>query len=265
VTGTVGNVSLIAASIMSKKLAGGADAIVLDVKMGRGSFMPTLERARELAELMVEIGKNADRKTVALLADMNQPLGHAVGNALEVKEAIATLNGEGPDDFWAHCRDVAGHMLLLAGKADTLEGAIQLASKARTNGQALEKFRQMVEAQGGDGEMILDPTRLPKAEYVEPVYAKHGGTIAGIDAQKIGWSCVRQGAGRQVKGETIDHAAGMVIPHKIGDYVAVGDLLGTVHAGDPVRLALGKEELKAAFSWSKEPVESLPHFYGVVS
>src|SRR5690606_31773122 len=165
VTATVDNRALIAASIMSKKLAAGADAIVLDVKTGSGAFMPTVEAAEDLARLMVEIGEDAGRDVVALISDMNQPLGHAVGNALEVREAIDTLRGGGPVDFWEHCRVVAGHMVLLAGKAATLEEAEALIDAARADGRGLAKFRELVVAQGGDGGLVDDPDRLPQARW----------------------------------------------------------------------------------------------------
>ena len=265
VTGTVANISLIASSIMSKKLAAGADAVVLDVKVGHGAFMATLDEARELAQLMVDIGKDADRETVALISDMNQPLGHAVGNALEVKEAIATLNGQGPPDFSAHCLEVSGLLLVLAGKADTLDEAKQQASKVMNNGQALAKFRAMVEKQGGQTELVDNPEKLPTASLIEPIFAERSGFIAGIDAGVIGLSCVPLGGGRKIKNAAIDHSVGMVIPVKVGDRIEVGDILGTVHANDPQRLDQACLELIASFSWSDQPVPALPLFYDTVT
>ncbi len=265
VTGTVANVSLIASSIMSKKLAAGADAIVLDVKVGQGSFMPTLDAARDLARLMVDIGKDAQRATVALISDMNQPLGYAVGNSLEVQEAIATLHGEGPPDFSAHCLEVSGHLLNLAGKAGTLAEARQLADEVLNNGRALAKFRLMVERQGGQVDMVDNPDKLPAASLVEPIFAERNGFIAGIDAGVIGSSCIPLGGGREIKNEPIDHAVGMVIPVKVGDHVEAGDLLGTVHANIPEKLSQACLELMASFSWSDQPVPSLPLFYDTVT
>ena len=265
VTGTVANISLIASSIMSKKLAAGADAVVLDVKVGHGAFMATLDEARELARLMVDIGKDADRETVALISDMNQPLGHAVGNSLEVKEAIATLNGQGPPDFSAHCLEVSGLLLVLAGKAETLDEAKQQASKVMNNGQALAKFRAMVEKQGGQTELVDNPEKLPTASLIEPIFAERSGFIAGIDAGVIGLSCVPLGGGRKIKNAAIDHSVGMVIPVKVGDRIEVGDILGTVHANDPQRLDQACLELIASFSWSDQPVPALPLFYGTVT
>jgi pyrimidine-nucleoside phosphorylase len=264
VTGTVANISLIASSIMSKKLAAGADAIVLDVKVGLGSFMPTLDKARELARLMVDIGKGANRKTVALISDMNQPLGHAVGNSLEVQEAIATLQGEGPADFTAHCLEISGHLLTLAGKARTLIEAKQVAAAALNNGRALNKFRLMVERQGGQVDMVDNPDKLLAASLVEPIFAERSGYIAGIDAGVIGSSCIPLGGGREVKNEPIDHAVGMVIPVKVGDHVETGDLLGTVHANDAQRLDQACLDLIASFSWSDQPVPALPLFYDTI-
>ena len=264
VTGTIASIPLIAASIMSKKLAAGADAIVLDVKVGKGAFLATLDDARNLATQMVEIGQDAGRKTVALIADMNQPLGHAVGNALEVKEAIATLNGEGPEDFWAHCLEIAGHMLVLASAATTLEEAKQLATTARDDGRALHKFRLLVEHQGGSASLVDDPAKIVVANYTDSVYASQSGYIAGIDAGAVGWRCLTLGGGRAVKTDSIDHAVGMVIPAKVGDYVKKQDLLGTIHANDTFKLAQAKHALENAFTWSTDPVDQLPHFYETI-
>ena len=265
VTGTVASMPLIAASIMSKKLAAGADAIVLDVKTGSGAFMPTVEQARELAEIMVNIGKDAGRKMVAILSDMNQPLGHAVGNALEVKEAIATLHGDGPPDFWAHCLEVSAHMILLAGKAADLDEAKETVTAVRNNGRAWQKFCEMVVAQEGSQEYIDNPAMLPKARYVKPLIAPQTGYVAEMDTGEIGWACVRLGAGRMIKGERIDFRAGMMLPAKIGNYFAAGDTIGYVHASREEIASQGVEEITAAISWSDEPVDPLPHFYGIVT
>lgn len=264
VTGTVASVPLIAASIMSKKLAAGADAMVLDVKTGSGAFMPTVDAARVLARVMVDIGTDAGRKVVALISDMNQPLGHAIGNALEVREAIETLQGGGPPGFWEHCLTVAGHMLLLAGKTDSLDRAKELVTAVRQNGRALEKFRQMVVAQGGDVAQVDDPNLLPRAQIVEPIVAPRAGTIAAMNTGEIGWAVVRLGGGRFVKTDKIDHAVGFVLPAKIGNSFAAGDTLGTVHANDADKLAQAREELLAAITWSDTPVNPLPHFYGTI-
>lgn len=264
VTGTVSTMPLIAASIMSKKLAAGADAVLLDVKMGSGAFMRTVEDAQKLARIMVDIGSDAGRKTVALISDMNQPLGHAIGNALEVKEALDTLPGGGPPDFVEHCLTTAGHMLLLAGKAGDLDEAKGMVTAVFQNGSALQKFRQLVEAQGGDPAYVDNPDLLPQAAYMEPITAPRGGVIAAMDTAQIGWACVHLGGGRLVKTDEIDHAVGFVFPAKVGDRYAAGDTLGFVHANDPDKLAQSRQELLDALTWTDEPVAPLPHFYGVI-
>jgi pyrimidine-nucleoside phosphorylase len=264
VTGTVANKSLIAASIMSKKLAAGADVIVLDVKAGSGAFMTTVEDAEQLARLMVDIGNDAGRRTVALISDMNQPLGYAVGNALEVKEALATLRDDGPPDFWQHCLTLAAHMLLLAGRVESLGEAEALATAVRDDGRALAKFREMVVAQGGDGAQVDDPALLPQAPVVVDIVADRGGTVAAMDTGELGWITVRLGGGRQQKGDQIDHGVGFVLPLKIGDRVAAGDTIGTVHAAGAGAAEQAAAEILAAITLSEEPVEPLPHFYGIV-
>ncbi len=264
VTGTVASMPLIAASIMSKKLAAGADAIVLDVKVGSGAFMPTVETARELAQIMVNIGNDAGRKTAALISDMNQPLGHAIGNALEVKEAIETLQGGGPAQFWAHVLDISAYMLLLAGKTETIEAAKEMASEVRANGSAFQKFRALVAAQGGDVRQVDDPSLLPQARYVEPVLAPQAGTIAALDTGAIGWAAVHLGAGRLVKTDHIDHAVGFILPCAVGDCFRQGDALGHIHANDTDKLEKARAELLAAITWSDDPVPPLPHSYGTV-
>ncbi len=264
VTGTVASIPLIAASIMSKKLAAGADAIVLDVKVGNGAFMRTLEEARQLAQLMVDIGKDAGRKMVALLSDMNQPLGHAVGNALEVREAIETLRGTGPERFWEHCLEVAGHMLLLGGRARSMDEARDMLVQVRDDGRALEKFRQMVVAQGGDGRQVDEPERLPQAAHIADVLAPQEGVIAKMDTTALGWAAVRLGAGRRTKGEAIDPAVGFVMPVQVGDRLPAGAVLATVHANDPAKLAQAQADILAAIEWTDQDVPPLPHLYETV-
>lgn len=265
VTGTIGSMPLIAASIMSKKLACWGDAVVLDVKLGNGAFMSTVDEARELAQLMVGIGKDAGRKTVALLADMNQPLGYAVGNSLEVSEAIDTLQGYGPPDLWTHCLEVAGHMVLLSGEVETLDEAKDSINTVRADGRAFAKFREMVAAQGGDAHFVDNPNAFPVPPIIEPVLADKSGFIAGIDAGAIGWSCVRLGAGRMVKTDSIDHSVGMVVPIKVGDQIDHGDLLGTVYAADQDSSDQAKEELRSSISLSATPVSPLPYLHGTVT
>jgi len=264
VTGTVPSIPLIASSVMSKKIAAGSQAVVLDVKVGVGAFMQTLDQAEQLARLMVEIGRRAGLKVVALLSDMNQPLGNAVGNALEVKEALATLNAGGPPDFVEHCLEVAGHMLRLSGKATALSEAKSMAQAAVSDGSALRKFRALIEAQGGDPRYVDDPERLPTARFVEQFPASSGGYLRTVQAAEIGQAAVELGAGRAKMGDTIDHSVGIVVHHKVGDRVAKGDLLFTVHANDPILLRSATGRVRDAHQLSSDPVEPLPLFYGVI-
>ncbi len=263
VTATVDSIPLIASSIMSKKIAAGAQAIVLDVKCGNGAFMETLERARALARLMVAIGKQVGRRTVAVLSDMNQPLGHAVGNALEVREAIQTLHGEGPKDFYEHCHHIAAHMLVLGRKANSLEEAHPLLDQALRSGAAWEMFRRLVQAQGGDVRYVDEPQRLPRARWIEQVPAPRSGYLSAIHARTIGETAVLLGAGRARKGDPIDHAVGFIIPHKVGDWVEAGEPLFEIHANRQEDLEPARRRVQEAFSWSETPVSPLPLFYGV--
>jgi len=264
VTGTVQSIPLIASSVMSKKIAAGAHAIVLDVKVGLGAFMHTEAEARELAERMVAIAKMAGRRAVALLSDMNQPLGKAVGNALEVREAIETLRGGGPEDFREHCLVVAGYMLHLGQKVASAEEGRQAASEALENGQAWDKFKTLVAAQGGDVRYVEDPELLPEAPIVREIPAPRSGYLRQIHARIVGETAVVLGAGREVKGQPIDHAVGIVIYHKVGDRVEAGRPLFAVHANSEADLEAAKARLLEAHQWSDEPVEPLPLFYGVV-
>ena len=264
VTGTVQSIPLIASSVMSKKIAGGAQALVLDVKVGRGAFMETLPEARALARAMVVIGKLVKRQTVALLSDMNQPLGNAVGNALEVREAIDTLHGGGPRDFREHCLTVAAHLLVLARKAPSLPAARRILVAALDDGRAWAKFRQFVAAQGGDVGVIDAPERLPQAALIEVVRAPRAGVVKQIDAREVGLAAVDLGAGRHKKSDAIDYAVGFVIHHKVGDRVAKGDPLFTVHANDKARLKTARERVAAAHVISGGKVAPLPLFYGVI-
>ncbi|NPA26244.1 MAG: thymidine phosphorylase [Chloroflexi bacterium] len=264
VTGTVPSIPLIASSIMSKKIAAGAQAIVFDVKVGVGAFMRTLDQARELATLMVDIARQTGRRAIALLADMNQPLGHAVGNALEVKEAIATLHNQGPRDFHEHCLTVGAYMLWLGGLVDSVDAGRARLADVIASGQAWAKFRAMVQAQGGDVRAIDEPERLPRARYIETVPAPRGGYIAGVHARRVGETAVLLGAGREKKGDPIDHAVGIEVHAKVGDAVQPGQPLFTVHANDPAKLAQAREALLAAITWSDTQVEPLPLFYGII-
>ena len=261
VSGTVPSIPLIASSVMSKKIAAGAQAIVLDVKVGAGAFMKNLEQAEELAELMVEIGDRAGRRVVALISDMNQPLGNAVGNALEVREAIETLRGEGPADFMEHCMVVAGQMLRLVGKASDLPAASDRAAAALADGSAFAKFRELVAAQGGDTKYIDEPERLPAAMLVKTVTAPKSGFVEGIHAAEIGYTAVGLGGGRAMKGDKIDHSVGLIVHHKVGDKIAQGDELFTIHANDEEKLAQAEARALEAHTIGPEPVDPLPLFY----
>ncbi len=267
VTATVGSQPLIASSIMSKKLAAGASGIVLDVKVGRGAFMKTLDEARALATAMVRIGVDAGRDVVALLCDVNQPLGVAVGNALEVAEAASTLRGDGPPDFHQHCVEVAAQMLRLAGQGERwaeLAVARAEADRALRTGEAFEKLRQMVAAQGGDVSQIDDPSKLPQAKLRHDLRARESGCIASILADRVAWSTLLLGAGRRTKTDEIDHAVGVEVHAKVGDAVAAGDRLMTVHANDKASLQAALDELAGAVEVSPSPVEPLPLFHGIV-
>jgi len=264
VIGAVGSIPLIASSVMSKKIAGGARAIVLDVKVGSGAFMPTVVEATKLAKLMVEIGRRAHRRVIALISDMNQPLGHAVGNALEVREAIETLHNGGPPDFREHCLVVAGHLLILARKARMMKTARQHLEQALADGSAFAKFKQLIEAQGGDLRVIENPDLLPQASHIETVPAPRSGYLAEVNAHEVGMAAVNLGAGRAQKGDTIDHAVGVVIHHKVGDGVRKGEPLFTIHANDAAKLKIAKARVLAAHKFSAKQVQPLPLFYKVL-
>lgn len=261
VTGTVPSMPLIASSIMSKKIAGGAQAIVLDVKTGLGAFMQTVDQAEKLAKLMVEIGEHAGRDVVALISDMNQPLGRAVGNALEVIEAVETLRGDGPGDLREHSLEVAANMLVLAGEANGLDEARELAEAALEQGSAFEKFKELVEAQDGDVAAVEDVSRLPQAQIIGTVPAPESGYLAEIHAREVGLAVVALGGGRQKKGEPIDHAVGVVLERKVGEYVDEGAALFQVHANDPAKRDEAVERLIRAHRFSSEEHERLPLFY----
>jgi pyrimidine-nucleoside phosphorylase len=261
VTGTVGSMPLIASSIMSKKIASGVQAIVLDVKTGLGAFMQSLDEARALANLMVDIGKLAGRDVVALLSDMNQPLGCAVGNSLEVVEAIETLKGGGPHDFREHCLHVSAHMLVLGKRAKDLDEGRVMAEKSIADGSALEKLRVLVNAQDGDVSFVDDISRFPRAKFVEVVKAPRSGSISQVHARSVGEAAVTLGAGRAKKSDSVDHAVGFVIHHKVGDKVQKGEPLFTIHANDEAKLAEAREAVLAAHSFSDSVVTPLPLFY----
>ena len=244
VTGTVGSLGLITASIMSKKLASGGDAIVLDVKCGRGGFMKTKEEARKLADLMIKIGEKHGKKTAALITDMNEPLGNAVGNTLEVIEAIETLKGKGPEDITKLSFEIAGHMILLGKKARSIEDAVESAKEVLYSGKALDKFRRLIDAQGGDPKIIDDYSLLGKAKYENNIISQKNGVIKEIDAQKVGEAAQLLGAGRVTKDDDIDFCAGVLLSQKIGARVSKRDVLATVFSEDRKKLKLGSDRLK---------------------
>jgi pyrimidine-nucleoside phosphorylase len=230
VTATVDSIPLIASSIMSKKIAAGADAIVLDVKTGAGAFMKTLDDSRELAKAMVRIGNNVGRRTMAVISDMSQPLGYAIGNALEVKEAIDTLKGEGPEDLTELCLTLGSHMVFLAGKAGSLQEARTMLEEVIKNGTALETFKVFLSSQGGDASVVDDPGRLPQAKYTFELEAKEAGYVSEIVADEVGTAAMLLGAGRATKESVIDLAVGLVLRKKIGDKVEKGDSLLTIYS-----------------------------------
>ncbi|MFP7202644.1 pyrimidine-nucleoside phosphorylase [Lysinibacillus halotolerans] len=230
VTGTVPSIPLIASSIMSKKIAAGADAIVLDVKTGEGAFMKTFEDAKSLAHAMVQIGNSVGRNTMAIISDMSQPLGFAIGNALEVKEAIDTLKGNGPEDLMELCYTLGSQMVVLGGKATSIEEARAQLETVIANGQALEVFKKFIAAQGGDASVVEDPSLLPQAKYQMELPAKETGYVAKIEADDVGVAAMLLGAGRATKESTIDLSVGLVLHKKVGDAVQKGESLVTIHS-----------------------------------
>ena len=261
VTGTVQSIPLIASSIMSKKIAAGAQAILLDVKVGLGAFMETLAEARALSGLMVDIGKLAGRQVVTLLSDMNQPLGQAVGNTLEVLEAIDTLRGGGPADFREHCLHVSAHMLVLGRRAPNLIAGRRMAELTISSGTALKKFHLLVVAQDGDISFVDDTRKFPVAQFIEVVKAGRSGYLAEVHARIIGEAAVTLGAGRAKKGDPVDHAVGFIIHRKVGDFVEKNQPLFTIHANDAAKQAEVRESVLPAFKWSDQTVPPLPLFY----
>ena len=264
VTGTVQSIPLIASSIMSKKIAAGAQAILLDVKVGLGAFMTDLGDARKLAKLMVAIGKLAGKKTVAILSDMNQPLGFAVGNSVELQEAMETLRGGGPKDFKEHCMVICGYMLSLGGLAGNESQGRKIAEAALAQGKALKRFRELVQAQGGDVKYVDEPSLLDKSRYIVDVKSPRSGYLAEINACEVGKTAVLLGGGRAQKGDVIDYTVGIIVRHKVGDRVEAGEHLFTIHANDEDKLELAKQAVMKAHQWSEEPVKPLPLYYGTI-
>lgn len=264
VTATVNSIPLIASSIMSKKIAAGADAIVLDVKTGEGAFMKTEEDAKELAHAMVGIGNATGRKTMAIISDMGQPLGLAIGNALEVKEAIETLQGNGPEDLTELCLVLGSQMVVVGGKADTLEEAREMLLKVIENGKALKVFKQFIESQGGNPAVVDDVNLLPQAAFKTEVPSKTEGYISNMVADDIGTAAMLLGAGRATKESEIDLSVGLVLHKKVGDFVKSGESIATVYSNtEDVAECLGM--LYNSVEYSSEPVEKTPLISAVIT
>ncbi len=258
VTATVDQISLIAGSIMSKKLASGADAIVLDVKTGSGAFMKTLPDSIALAQEMTRIGNGAGRNTIAVISDMDQPLGYAVGNILEVQEAIATLRGEGPEDFTQLCLCLGSYMLVAGGKAEDEVSAREMLKEVIENGKALDKLAQFVKAQGGDSSYVYEPEKFELAKICEEIPAQTEGYIQKIVCDEIGICSLILGGGRETKESEIDLSVGLVLHKKVGDYVKAGDSLATIYANDEQKCRQAKERFLAAYTISRKEIEKEP-------
>ena len=264
VTATVDNLSLIASSIMSKKLAAGADAIVLDVKTGSGAFMKKEEDAFALAKEMVKLGQNAGRNTIAVVSDMDQPLGNAVGNALEVKEAIETLKGKGPADFTELCLTLGSLMLVVGGEAKTEERGRKMLQQVIEDGSALDKLAEFVKAQGGDERMVYHPEQLPKASLRDAVLASEDGYVEKILCDEVGICSLILGGGRETKESEIDLSVGIILEKKVGASVKKGDILAYLYANDQQKLNIAKERLLKAYKFSQEERKEGPIVIGIV-
>lgn len=255
VTATVDNISLIASSIMSKKIAAGADTIVLDVKCGSGAFMKTEEDAVKLGTEMVKIGRGIGRETYAIVSDMDQPLGYAVGNALEVKEAIDTLNGNGPKDLLELCLTLGSYMLIGTKKASDADEARAMLKDTITSKKALNKFAEFVKAQGGDERAVYDTSLLPKASLTQDCYAASEGYISSIHSDEVGMVSLTLGGGRETKESKIDLSVGVVLKKKVGDYVKKGDVIATLYANSEEKLKAAKERFDKTYSYSDNEVK----------
>ena len=264
VTATVNAIPLIASSIMSKKIASGADAIVLDVKTGDGAFMKSVDDAKALAKAMVSIGHGVGRKTTAIISNMDQPLGFAIGNALEVREAIDTLKGKGPKDLTELCLTLGSQVIVLAKRAKSVDEAYQMLTVQLESGQALKTFKQFIRAQGGDPTVADDPDLLPKADYQIDVTSQKDGYVTNIVAQALGEAALALGAGRDTKDSVIDLSVGIVLHKKIGDSVKKGDVLATIHANDASVERIKKQILTHIHIKKEKPAE-LPLIYDVMT
>lgn len=265
VTATVDNISLIASSIMCKKIASGADAIVLDVKTGSGAFMKDEDSAFELAKEMVEIGNDVERNTIAVITDMDQPLGYAVGNALEVIEAINTLKGEGPADLTELCLTLGSYMLILGGKAENADEARKILKDIIDTGKGLEKLKELVKAQGGDSAYVDDLSLFGKASIVEPVTVSEAGFVKRIKADDIGGAALVLGAGRETKESEIDLSVGIVLNKKIGDFVKAGESIATIYANDADKQKTATEMILEAYEITEEEVKPRQLIKGIVT
>jgi pyrimidine-nucleoside phosphorylase len=265
VTGTVESPYLICASIMSKKLAEGIDALVLDVKTGSGAFMKSEKDAVFLADLMVETGERMGKQVVALITDMDQPLGCMIGNALEVVEVVEVLRGEGPEDLHQLCQELAGWMLHLGGTSATVDDGKKQSEKLIASGKALEKFRQMVELQGGDPRAIDDPKKLPQALHTMTISSSKGGYLASLQCEQVGTACVILGGGRERKEDSVDPAVGIVLHKKVGDAVSAGDPLATIYYNSESRVASARKLLEESYQIAESPLrEKRPLIHRVI-
>lgn len=265
VTATVDNISLIAGSIMSKKIASGADAIILDVKTGSGAFMKEDNNAFELAKEMVDIGNSVGRNTIAVITDMDQPLGYAVGNTLEVKEAIDTLKGEGPKDLTELCFTLGSHMLVLGEKAKHPEEARKILQNIISSGKGIEKLKDLVDAQGGDSSLVDDPSLFESASIIKKVTIAGEGFVKGIKADDIGKAALVLGAGRETKESEIDLSVGIVLHKKIGDFVKNGESIATIHANNDEKAKIAMEMILKAYEITTEKVKPRPLIKGIVT
>lgn len=264
VTATVSSIPLIASSIVSKKIAGGADAIVLDVKCGSGAFLKSLDEAKRLAKLMIDILHDMGKKAAAVISNMDQPLGFAVGNALEVEEAINALKGDAPPDLEELCLELGAQMLLLAGKAADENEAKEMLQSAIISGNALAKLEEFILSQGGNSGCLESTRILPQAQFINEFKADESGYITGIDAEKLGLAAIELGAGRKKKEDTIDPAAGLVLSEKIGDFVEKGDCLVEIHAGTNARIEEIEKMIKESFTLEPVKPKDQKMVYGII-
>ena len=265
VTASVDSIPLIASSIMSKKIASGADAIVLDVKVGNGAFMKNMQDAEKLAKQMVMIGTNSGRNTIAVISDMNEPLGYAVGNALEVKEAVDTLKGRGPEDVVELCLELGAQMLIASEITDDRQAAVDMLKKSIEDGSAYAKFAEFVKRQGGDVSVLDDCDSIINASYIVNVVSENSGYVSSIQSELIGETAMILGGGRQNKGDDIDHSVGVVLSKKVGDKVDKGDVIATIYANDKDKIEAANELIVKAFAIQKEIVDTYPLIKKIIS